>query len=86
MTPFELDILLHYYSSSSEHEAVRNNVPAWADTREMFSEEGLIRAIDNGRFSASYELTDRGKCYIEHILSLQLPTQIWSMTGAVDGR
>lgn len=78
MTPFELDILLHYYSSASEHEAVLNNVPIWPETREWFLRSGLLEphASDHG---ASYRTTEKARVFIEYIMSLPLPVQEWKM-------
>lgn len=33
MTPFELDILIHYYSFQTEHPVVENNPPIWGSTK-----------------------------------------------------
>ena len=75
MTPFELDILLHYYSCGGEHEAVRDNVMIWPETRTWFLENGLLEAWDGDH--QSYRTTARANCLIEHILALPLP--VWTM-------
>jgi predicted transcriptional regulator len=33
----------------------------------------------NSKSESSYELTDKAKCLIEHVLNLPMPTQTWSM-------
>jgi hypothetical protein len=76
MTPFELDILLHYYSVCSEHEVVSKNPPIWAGTRDWFLKESLLELSD-GKHPASYKTTRRANIFIEHILELPLPD--WKM-------
>ena len=75
MTPFELDILLHYYSCGGEHQFVESNPPIWAETRNGFLENGLLELFDGDH--QSYRTTARANCLIEHILNLPLP--IWTM-------
>ena len=76
MTPFELDILLHYYSLAGDHEVVRNNPPVWKETRGFFLESGLLMN-DTGAINCSYCLTDKGHAYIEAILEVPLPVAKW---------
>lgn len=77
MTPFELDILLHYYSCAGDHPVVQNNPPIWSETREMFLKYGLLSIATEG--TATYKRTERLTVYIDHICSLPLPVQEWRM-------
>lgn len=77
MTPFELDILLHYYACCDDHPVVRNNPPIWAETREMFLSLGLLSVCNEG--SATYKQTERLVVFIEHICGIPLPVQKWVM-------
>lgn len=76
MTPFELDILLHYYCIAGDCRACVENVPIWAETRDKFLDQHLLELGKHPR-QETYQLGDRGKVFIEHILSLPLPE--WRM-------
>jgi len=83
MTPFELDILLHYYVSPAPHRVEYDNPPIWADTRSWFLREGLLEPadkLDKEKHGGSYCATERAKVLIEHICSLPLP--VWRMPSA----
>ena len=62
-TPFELDILLHYYGCADDHQAMFDNPPIWPATRDEFKANGLLAERPEGeRFGkALYFLTERGK-------------------------
>ena len=77
MTPFELDILLHYYCRGDDHRVVSENPPIWKETRQMFLDENLLRQRSHTERDNSYAITERSKVLIEHILSLPLPK--WTM-------
>ena len=79
MTPFELDILLHYYCRVDEHQVVYDNPLIWPSTREMFLREGLLTTNVHESYTGSYKTTERAEVYIKHILSLPLPVQKWEM-------
>ena len=82
MTPFELDILLHYYAICEDHPVVRNNPPIWKGTRDAFIETGLmeVRLENDPHYQCcTYRLTERGNAYIEAVLSVPLPVQKWVM-------
>ncbi len=79
MTPFELDILLHYYGHADDHPVVARNPPIWKETRDAFREKGLLETDTTMESTATYRLTERGKAYIDAMLALPLPVQIWVM-------
>ncbi len=74
MTPFELDILLHYYACCDDHPVVLNNPPIWWETRQWMLDEGLL-VVANA--ISSYKIGERGKVLIDHITNLPLP--VWRM-------
>lgn len=75
MTPFELDILLHYYARADQHRVVRENPPIWERTKVDMIKEELLKPSS---FAAeTFEIGERGKAYIEHILSIPLPVKQW---------
>ena len=78
MTPFELDILLHYYSCIDDHEVTRRNPPIWPSTMAALKECGLLAEREEPLSDQSlYYLTDRGHAYIEAVLEVPLPVQKW---------
>lgn len=80
MTPFELDILLHYYGCADDHPVVQRNPPIWPETRDAFLETELMEFAVPGE-SATYRLTARGKAYIEYVLAVPLPVVKWVLTA-----
>ena len=80
MTPFEIDILLHYYVSPDRHRVEIDNPPIWRETRQWFLDNDLLRHREPTiKSDASYEVTERGKAWIEHVCSLPLPVATWVM-------
>ena len=78
MTPFELDILLHYYTRIGDHPVVAANPLIWPETREDFLREELLARTTEGSYSA-YVITDRARAYIKAVLALPLPVKQWVM-------
>ena len=78
MTPFEIEILLHYHVSTAPHRVEHDIVPIWPVTREWFFAEGLLEqfASMNG---GSYRTTERGKAWIDYVCNLPLPEKSWKM-------
>ena len=86
MTPFELDILFHYYVSPIEHRVVIDNPPIWARTRQWFLDENLLQVRkQHSIHGATYEVTGRAMCLINHIMALPLPVNDWRMPEAPKG-
>lgn len=79
MTPFELDILLHYYGHADDHSVMFDNPPIWTATRDAFKAEELLGERPAGKSGSDslYYLTDRGKAYIEAVLAVPLPVSRW---------
>lgn len=75
MVPYEIDILLHYYSRCEDHEDIVRDPPVWRPTMLRFIEQGLIEHSPGD--GVTYALTDRGKCYVEALQRVPLP--VWSM-------
>lgn len=80
MSPYCIAILLHYYGTSTDAEdtpEIVRNPPIYRETMDWFLREGLLseRGIDGqGRL---YRITDRGICYVEHLIAQPLP--VWRM-------
>jgi len=74
VTPYEIDILLWYYTRVSDHPTVAVNPPIWAGTRQDFLNCGLLE-LDGDR--AAYKLTDKGQAYCRHLTEVQIPICKW---------
>ena len=77
MTPFETEILLHYYSRNIDHEVVLKNPPIWAETRDMMLRSDLLIKVQSDM--RSYDIGERGRVWIEHVLKTPPPVQQWVM-------
>ncbi len=74
VTPFEIDILLWYYTRRvGDHPVVANNPPIWAETRQWFYAEQLLCASEN----TAHQITERGEVYCKGLQAVPLP--VWRM-------
>ena len=73
MTPFEIDVLLHYYMRPIADHAVMAYDKSWA--RDRFLAEGLL---ERAKYTyTTYQLTERGIAYCEALQRVPLPIQKW---------
>lgn len=75
MTPYEIDVLLWYFTRASEHPDVLRCPPVWSETRDRFLTDGLLRKAEGHErnHGASWTLTDRGVVYCEALQRVPLP-------------
>lgn len=78
MSPFELDILIWYYAHTIDHDVVRDCPPIWPETRNYFIREKLLETPGT-RWGCTYQIGERGKVFLDHILNLPLPSSTWRM-------
>lgn len=76
MSPFEIDIVVWYYGHADDHPVLKRDPPILAETMKWFLDADLLRPSISDQNQA-YKLTDRGRCWVEHICSLELP--VWRM-------
>lgn len=80
MTPNDIDILLHYYCSNTEHERIE--APAVRESIQDFLREGILRQREpeeRSLYGATYTTTDRGQMLIRALCSVPYPEQRWVM-------
>lgn len=77
MTPYEIDILLWYYARCEDHPDLERNPPVWRPTIAEFMDRGLLSTPHTER---CYELTPRGKAYVDALQRVPLPEQVWVTT------
>ena len=76
MTPYEIDILLHYYSRAEDHEDIHRKPPIWQPTLRRFLDDELLQPTANGA-DVIYAISERGTAYVEALQRIPLPVQIW---------
>lgn len=67
MTPFHLEILLHYFSSGGDFP---RQGPVLDDCRSELIEWGLLTEFP-------YKVTDKGDAWLHKVLYTPMPTQKW---------
>lgn len=76
MSPYEIEVLLHYYYSSEDYPDMQT--PPFKSTIDRFVEHGIIIPSNEGgiKFKSNREVMD---VWIETITSVPLPVQKWQM-------
>ena len=75
MTPFEIDILLHYATTMCDHPMMSRPPPIWRETIRSFIATGLLTEAPSG--DVVYVKTDRLMVYAESLQRVPLPVQQW---------
>lgn len=73
MTPNDVDVLIHYAVSGTNHE--RAHAPAVIETTMRYLRDGIFGATDD--FESGYRLTDRGEKFLQMILDTPYPEMEW---------
>ena len=76
MSPYQLGILLHYYTRADDYPDVISPPPIWRETIDGFKRDDLLKDSRN-EADASYEITQRGRVFVEGLCNLPLP--VWRM-------
>jgi hypothetical protein len=77
MTPYEIDVLLWYYTRPGDHPDVQRDPPVWRPTIQNFIVDGLLSQMVSE--TSVYVLTDRGAAYCQALQQVPLPEQQWVM-------
>jgi DNA-binding PadR family transcriptional regulator len=82
VTPYELEILIHYRCSVIEF--ARSRAPAFEPTMRGLESDGLVKRVDGGL--RGYEMTDKGVFYVdEGLCRVPLPIHRWEIPSATKG-
>jgi hypothetical protein len=81
MTPLQIEILLHYHSRPNDFNEGDFRAPAVYETIQKFAEDKAL--VLCSRDVKKYTLGERGKVFIDYLLSLELPTVTYAMQKAV---
>lgn len=76
MTPYEINVLLHYHYSTVDHPDMFSNPPIWRPTIDAFIVAGLIKiALVDKR---QYHITEKGRMYVDDgLCQVPLPVASW---------
>ena len=87
MTPLQLMILLHYFACANDFRDGDFSAPAVRDYINDFRDNlGLLTSENRTNNSACYAITERGRVFVEHLLSQPLPVQVWAMPSGVEDK
>lgn len=76
MTPFEIDILMHYLTRANDYRDGDFSAPILPATMQSFVDQGLMTEEPEDS-SRRFNLTERGIAYCESLQCVPLPVQRW---------
>ena len=88
MTPLEIDILLHYYTTPVDYRDGDFSAPAVRKAVDEFVADGLLRPTkqkSGGIGPLSYETTERAQVFLQALCALPLPELRWVMPTKTTG-
>ena len=78
MSPLQIEILLHYHTRMGDYRDGDFSAPAVRDALDNFrGRDEMLRACESG--SRTYRLTHRGLVYVNALMRLPMPRQVWEM-------
>ena len=83
MSPMQIKIMLHYYYSFFDFKDMTSK--ASKEFHSYFVREGMLKKHDitnlielpEGTYESSYEITDKGKAYVELLKRVKPPKVAW---------
>lgn len=75
MTPNDIEILLHYYTTPIQHERI--HVLGVAKAIASFIERGIIVIREENEFGNPYEVTEKGEKLVEMLCNTPDPVNKW---------
>lgn len=73
-TPNALDILLHYYCSSTPRP--RRDAPAVRDATNYLVNQYMLAGAGE---AGVYKVTAKGAYYVQHLLAIPFPVEVWTI-------
>jgi hypothetical protein len=79
MTPFEIEVLLHYYAKAGDYVLPNEKLRfAWHDNEHRLISLQLLQTINT--HMTKYAITDRGRAYVEGLMQVPLPERsVWTI-------
>lgn len=84
MTPYEIEVLVHYECQGSDHPDMKAGAPPWRQTIDEFIGAGLLKQNMLGATAvqSAYSITEKGRVYVnEGLCKVPLPVQTWHIPG-----
>lgn len=81
MTPYELNIVLHYYSRCEDWDGPSKGNELHRRTMDMLILNGVIEPNDGSQAcwrGMKYTITERGIAFVEHLKETPLPKKVWA--------
>lgn len=79
MTPLQIDILLHYHCSGCDYREGDYSAPAVREAIDWMRAESQLIENDNESARRCYKLSERGQVYVNALMAVPLPVQVWVM-------
>jgi len=79
ISPLGIGIILHYYAIARDYRDGDFSAPAVKDMINRLLEDDILEPIplEENEFILTYRITERGRAYVNKILSLEYPVQVW---------
>ena len=74
MSPLEIKIMLHYYTTPEEYEPPTDS-PLYPATLASFIKDGLLKYDDVG----NKEITEKGTFYVNALINTPIPIASWKI-------
>lgn len=78
MSPLEIEILMHYYTTPGDYRDGDFTAPAVKEAMRWMCDEELLTSF-YGENNAKFGLMERGRAYIEALKRVPLPTRCWQV-------
>lgn len=78
MSPLKIEIMLWHYAHGEDHPNALKGMNAWVDAfRDLLANDMLSNCnTENGM---SLRITERGRAYVDFLMSVPLPVQRWEV-------
>ncbi len=79
MTPNDLEVLIHYHTSSGPHPRIK--APAVSESINGFLKDGILKRTGD----LNIVVTEMGRAWLDIILETPYPTMVWADIRITDG-
>lgn len=78
MTPYEIEVLLWYYTRTADHPDMTKQPPVWTPTMAKLIRLQLLQLTPYGTGEKTvYAITDRGEAHVDGLKKLPFPKLAW---------
>lgn len=83
MSPYQIDILLWYYTRPTDHPDLERKPPVYEPIMQGFVADGLLKPETE---RVRYSLTERGQVYVRALQDVPLPEAAWVIPRLQSGK